>query len=73
VLEFLDVAVVIGFNPCALIHDKPIYHAIVIARPELQVSKFPDDTKGKSISFADVGSTSDWLIPTYQGGRRQPD
>jgi phosphonate transport system substrate-binding protein len=45
--------------------DKPIYHAIVIARPELQVGKFPDDTKGKSISFADVGSTSGWLIPTY--------
>jgi phosphonate transport system substrate-binding protein len=45
--------------------DKPIYYAIVIARPELQVGKFPDDTKGKSISFADVGSTSGWLIPTY--------
>jgi phosphonate transport system substrate-binding protein len=45
--------------------DKPIYHAIIIARPELQVGKFPDDTKGKSISFADVGSTSGWLIPTY--------
>lgn len=45
--------------------DKPIYHAIIIARPELQVAKFPDDTKGKSISFADVGSTSGWLIPTY--------
>jgi phosphonate transport system substrate-binding protein len=45
--------------------DQPIYHAIVIARPELQVGKFPDDTKGKSISFADVGSTSGWLIPSY--------
>ncbi len=45
--------------------DKPIYHAIVIARPDLPVSKFPDDTQGKSISFADVGSTSGWLIPTY--------
>jgi len=45
--------------------DKPIYHAIIIARPEIQVAKFPDDTKGKSISFADVGSTSGWLIPTY--------
>src|SRR5207248_7092866 len=45
--------------------DKPIYHAIIIARPELQIGKFPDDTKGKSISFADVGSTSGWLIPTY--------
>lgn len=45
--------------------DKPIYYAIIIARPDLQVSKFPDDTKGKSISFADVGSTSGWLIPSY--------
>src|SRR5690348_8049254 len=44
--------------------DKPIYHAIIIARPELQVAKFPDDTRDKSISFADVGSTSGWLIPT---------
>ncbi|MGA6963109.1 MAG: PhnD/SsuA/transferrin family substrate-binding protein, partial [Xanthobacteraceae bacterium] len=45
--------------------DKPIYYAIIIARPELQASKFPGDTKGKSISFADVGSTSGWLIPSY--------
>jgi phosphonate transport system substrate-binding protein len=45
--------------------DKPIYYAIVIARPDLQAGRFPDDTKGKSISFADVGSTSGWLIPTY--------
>lgn len=45
--------------------DKPIYHGIIIARPDLQVSKFPDDTRGKSISFADVGSTTGWLIPSY--------
>ncbi|MBV1693581.1 MAG: phosphate/phosphite/phosphonate ABC transporter substrate-binding protein [Hyphomicrobiales bacterium] len=45
--------------------EKPIYHAIIIARPDLVVAKFPDDTKGKSMSFADVGSTSGWLIPTY--------
>lgn len=45
--------------------DKPIYHAIIVARPDLQVGKFPDDTKGKSISFAEIGSTSGWLIPTY--------
>jgi len=45
--------------------DKPIYHAIIIARPDAAVGKFPDDTKGRSISFADVGSTSGWLIPTY--------
>jgi len=45
--------------------EKPLYYAIVIARPDLEVSKFPDDTRGRSISFADVGSTSGWLIPTY--------
>jgi phosphonate transport system substrate-binding protein len=45
--------------------DKPIYFAIIIARPDLPVAKFPDDTKGRSIAFADVGSTSGWLIPSY--------
>jgi phosphonate transport system substrate-binding protein len=45
--------------------EKPIYHAIIIARPDMVVSKFPDDTRGKSISFADLGSTSGWLIPTF--------
>ena len=45
--------------------DKPIYHAIIVGRPDAKVAKFPDDTKGMSISFADVGSTSGWLIPTW--------
>jgi phosphonate transport system substrate-binding protein len=27
--------------------EKPIYHAIIIARPDLQVAKFPDDTRGQ--------------------------
>jgi len=45
--------------------DKPVYYGIIIARPDLVVAKFPDDTKGKSMSFADVGSTSGWLVPTY--------
>jgi phosphonate transport system substrate-binding protein len=45
--------------------DKPTYQAIIIAKPDLKVSKFPDDTRGRSISFADAGSTSGWLIPTY--------
>ena len=45
--------------------EKPIYYAIIIGRPDLQVKVFPDDTKGRSMSFADVGSTSGWLIPTY--------
>ncbi|TFW18341.1 phosphate/phosphite/phosphonate ABC transporter substrate-binding protein [Duganella callida] len=45
--------------------EKPIYHAIIIGKPDLKVNKFPDDTKGLSISFADVGSTSGWLIPSW--------
>src|SRR5262249_5605888 len=44
---------------------KPVYHAIVIARPDLDIKKWPDDGKGLRMSFADVGSTSGWLIPTY--------
>lgn len=45
--------------------DKPVYYAIIIGKPDLKVTKFPDDTKGMSISFADVGSTSGWLIPSW--------
>jgi phosphonate transport system substrate-binding protein len=44
---------------------RPTYHAIIIGRPDLAVARFPDDTRGRSISFADVGSTSGWLIPQY--------
>jgi phosphonate transport system substrate-binding protein len=45
--------------------EKPTYQAIIIGAPGLKVAKFPDDTKGMSISFADIGSTSGWLIPTW--------
>mgnify|MGYP000949363399 CR=1 FL=1 len=45
--------------------EKPTYVAIVIAKPELKITNFPADSKGMSISFADAGSTSGWLIPTY--------
>ena len=44
---------------------KPTYNAIILARPELKISKWPDDAKGMSLSLADVGSTSGWLIPTH--------
>ena len=44
---------------------KPSYHAIIVGKPDLNIQKWPDDAKGLSISFADVGSTSGWLIPTY--------
>ena len=43
---------------------KPIYHAIVVCKPGHGIKTWPDDGKGKRVSFADVGSTSGWLIPT---------
>jgi len=43
---------------------KPIYHAIVVCGPGRGIKKWPDDAKGKRVSFADVGSTSGWLIPS---------
>jgi len=45
--------------------DKPFYHAIMLARPDLKIGTWPDDAKGLRISLADVGSTSGWLVPTY--------
>jgi len=43
---------------------KPIYHAIVVCKPGSGIKAWPQDAKGKRVSFADVGSTSGWLIPT---------
>jgi phosphate/phosphite/phosphonate ABC transporters, periplasmic binding protein len=43
---------------------KPTYHAIIVGGPDLPIKTWPQDAKGMSISFADVGSTSGWLIPT---------
>lgn len=44
---------------------RPTYQAIIITRPELDFPNFPADARGRSISFADAGSTSGWLIPSY--------
>jgi phosphonate transport system substrate-binding protein len=44
---------------------RPTYHAIIIGRPELRIARFPEDAQGLSISFADAGSTSGWLIPHH--------
>ena len=44
---------------------KPTYYAVIIAQPGLKLDNFPEDAKGMSISFADTGSTSGWLIPSY--------
>jgi phosphonate transport system substrate-binding protein len=48
-----------------LYDGRPTYHAIIIARPDLPISRFPEDARGLSISFADAGSTSGWLIPHH--------
>ncbi|MGX9964173.1 phosphate/phosphite/phosphonate ABC transporter substrate-binding protein [Roseomonas sp. F4] len=43
----------------------PTYHAIILARPDLPITRFPEDARGMSISFADAGSTSGWLVPHH--------
>jgi phosphonate transport system substrate-binding protein len=43
---------------------KPIYYAIVVCQPGSGIKAWPEDAKGRRVSFADVGSTSGWLIPT---------
>lgn len=54
-----------GAVPIAMVKydGKPIYHAIVVCGPG-KVKGWPEGGKGKRVSFADVGSTSGWLIPT---------
>ena len=51
----------------AVVHyqGRPTYQAIILARPELAIARFPEDARGMSISFADAGSTSGWLIPHF--------
>jgi phosphonate transport system substrate-binding protein len=48
-----------------LYNGLPTYHAIIIGRAGLSITRFPDDARGLSISFADAGSTSGWLIPHH--------
>lgn len=45
--------------------DRPFYHAIILARRGLTISSWPEGAKGLRMSFADVGSTSGWLIPMH--------
>lgn len=45
--------------------DKPIYHAIIVGKNDIEVNTWPDDAKGRSISFTEVSSTSGWLVPTF--------
>ncbi len=48
-----------------LIQGRNYYKAIVVARPGLEVARFPEDVKGLSMQMLDVGSTSGWLVPTH--------
>jgi phosphonate transport system substrate-binding protein len=48
-----------------LYQGRPTYHAIILARSGLALTRFPEDARGLSISFADAGSTSGWLIPHH--------
>ena len=48
-----------------LYEDRPTYHAVIIAREGVSIARFPEDARGMSISFADAGSTSGWLIPHH--------
>ncbi len=45
--------------------EKPTYHAIVVGKPSLVVDTWPEDAKGRSISFAEASSTSGWLVPSF--------
>lgn len=47
------------------IQGRDYYKAIVVARPDLKITRFPEDAKGLSMQMLDVGSTSGWLVPTH--------
>ncbi len=48
-----------------LVDGKPIYHAIIVGRPDLKIDNFPAGAEGLSMQMLDVGSTSGWLVPTH--------
>lgn len=48
-----------------LVNGSATYKAIIVARKGLNIAKFPEDAKGLRISFADMGSTSGWVVPSY--------
>lgn len=56
-----------GARPISMmqIQGRPFYKAIIVARPDLKLVKFPEDAKGMSMQMLDVGSTSGWLVPTH--------
>ncbi|MGV3635534.1 MAG: phosphate/phosphite/phosphonate ABC transporter substrate-binding protein [Pseudorhodoplanes sp.] len=48
-----------------LVNGNPYYKALIVGRPDLKVTTFPDGAKGLSMQMLDTGSTSGWLVPTY--------
>ena len=56
-----------------LYQGRPTYHAIILGRAGLTIARFPEDARGLSISFADAGSTSGWLIPHHWFAQRGID
>ncbi len=44
---------------------KPTYHALIVTRGGNAEATFPDDAEGASLTLADTGSTSGWLIPMH--------
>ena len=48
-----------------LVEGQPIYRAIIVARPDLELENFPEDARGMSMQMLDTGSTSGWLVPTH--------
>ena len=48
-----------------MIEGKPYYKAIIVARPGLDIKRFPEDAKGLSMQMLDVGSTTGWMVPTH--------
>lgn len=56
-----------GATPIAvmLVDGRPIYHAIIVGRPGLEIADFPAGAKGLSMQMLDRGSTSGWLVPTH--------
>lgn len=48
-----------------LVEGQPIYRAIIVARPDLEIESFPEGAEGLSMQMLDTGSTSGWLVPTH--------
>ncbi|WP_409528221.1 phosphate/phosphite/phosphonate ABC transporter substrate-binding protein [Rhizobium sp.] len=49
----------------SMVNGSPTYKGVVVARKGLDIKRFPEDAKGLRISFADQGSTTGWLVPSF--------